>query len=41
VELDAILVEANYFFARHCFATGQQEKALRLYKEAMRVRPED
>ena len=35
------LFEAHYFYARHAFASGQAQKALRLYEEAMRVRPED
>jgi tetratricopeptide (TPR) repeat protein len=41
LRLDPNLFEANYFFARHCFAGGRQEQALRLYEQAMRVRPED
>jgi adenylate cyclase len=41
VRLDPGLFEAHYFYARHAFATGQAAKALRLYEEAMRVRPED
>ncbi len=41
VRLDPGLFEAHYFYARHAFASGQAQKALRLYEEAMRVRPED
>jgi adenylate cyclase len=41
VRLDSGLFEAHYFYARHAFASGQAETALRLYEEAMRVRPED
>jgi adenylate cyclase len=41
VRLDPGLFEAHYFYARFAFASGQPEKALRLYEEAMRVRPED
>jgi adenylate cyclase len=41
VRLDPGLFEAHYFYARHAFASGQAAKALRLYEEAMRVRPED
>ena len=41
LRLDASLFEAHYFYARHSFACGQREKAVRLYEEAMRVRPED
>ena len=41
VRLDPGLFEAHYFYARHAFASGQAGKALGLYEEAMRVRPED
>ncbi len=41
VQLDPGLFEAHYFYARHAFASGQAHKALRLFEEAMRVRPED
>ena len=39
--LDESLFEARYFYARHCFARGRAEEALRLYEEAIRIRPED
>ena len=39
--LDPNLFEAYYFHARHAFVRGQAEKAVRLYEQAMRVRPED
>ncbi len=41
IELDPGLFEAHYFYARHCFVHGQPERAIKLYEEAMRVRPED
>ena len=41
IELDPNLFEAHYFYARHCFVHGQLDKALNLYQEASRVRPED
>jgi adenylate cyclase len=41
VELDNTLFEAHYFWARHAFARGQAEAAVRHYEDAMRVRPED
>ncbi|HZT30533.1 MAG TPA: tetratricopeptide repeat protein [Bryobacteraceae bacterium] len=41
VRLDPGLFEAHYFYARHCFVAGQPAKAAALYREAMRVRPED
>lgn len=37
----AELFEARYYYARHCFALGQSQKAIRLYEEAMRLRPDD
>jgi serine/threonine protein kinase/tetratricopeptide (TPR) repeat protein len=39
--LDPQLFEAWYFYARHVFARGELERAVELYGEAMRVRPED
>jgi TolB-like protein/thioredoxin-like negative regulator of GroEL len=39
--LDSELFEAWYFHARHCFASGQPRRAIGLYEEAMRVRPDD
>lgn len=41
IALDPGLFEARYFYARHAFVRGASEKAVRLYEEAMRVRPED
>jgi TolB-like protein/Flp pilus assembly protein TadD len=41
IRLDPQLFEGYYFYARHCFARGDKEKAVRLYEAAMRVRPED
>jgi len=41
IELDPRLFEAWYFYARHVFAGGDLPKAVSLYEEAMRVRPED
>jgi adenylate cyclase len=41
IRLDPNLFEAQYFYARHSFACGQSEKAVGLYEQAMRVRPED
>jgi len=41
IALDPELFEAWYFYARHAFAGGDLTKAISLYEEAMRVRPED
>lgn len=41
VRLDPNLFEAYYFHARHCFVRGQLDKAVGLYEQAIRVRPED
>jgi len=41
IALDPALFEAWYFYARHAFAGGDLPKAISLYEEAMRVRPED
>jgi TolB-like protein/Tfp pilus assembly protein PilF len=41
IRLDPKLFEARYFYARHCFARSQLEKAARLFEEANQVRPED
>jgi serine/threonine protein kinase/Flp pilus assembly protein TadD len=41
IALDPTLFEAWYFYARHVFAGGDLPKAISLYEEAMRVRPED
>jgi tetratricopeptide (TPR) repeat protein len=41
MRLDPNLFEAYYFYARHSFARGELDQALRLYEQAMLVRPED
>ena len=41
IRLDPDLFEAYYFQARHSFVRGELGKAVRLYEQAMRVRPED
>jgi non-specific serine/threonine protein kinase len=41
IRLDPGLFEAHYFYARHCFAAGDAEQAVRLYERAGRARPED
>lgn len=41
LQLDQNLFEPWYFYARHAFSHGDLPKALRLYEQAMRVRPED
>ena len=41
IEINPGLFEAWYFYARHTFAGGDLAKAISLYEEAMRVRPED
>jgi tetratricopeptide (TPR) repeat protein len=41
IRLDPGLFEARYFYARHTFSCGELEKAVGLYEEAMRIRPED
>ncbi len=41
IHLDRNLYEAYYFYARQSFALGEAEKAVGLYKEAIRVRPTD
>jgi len=41
IRLDPGLFEAWYFYARQVFAAGDLPKAVSLYEEAMRVRPED
>ena len=35
------LFEAHYFYARHCFALGQLERAVAHYEGATRARPDD
>src|SRR5438067_2123490 len=41
IELDPTLFEACYYYARSCFKAGDLEKALKLFKKAHSVRPED
>ena len=41
LQLDSELFEARYYYARHCFALGQAQKAAGLYESAMRIRPDD
>ncbi len=41
IKLDPDLFEAWYFYARKCFVSGELERAVSLYEQAMRVRPED
>lgn len=41
IRLDGTLFEARYQYARHCSACGKPKEALKLYEEAMRIRPED
>ncbi|MFN8180037.1 MAG: protein kinase [bacterium] len=41
VRINPRLFEAVYFYARHCFACGDHEKAIRLYRRASDLRPED
>ena len=41
VRLDPGLFEADYFYARTCFAEGNREKAAQLFEQASRARPED
>jgi len=41
IELDPTLFEACYYYARSCFKAGDLEKALKLFKKAQAIRPED
>ncbi len=41
IRLDPDLFEARYFYARYAFAAGHREKAIKLYEEASRIRPDD
>lgn len=41
IELDPTLFDAYYYYARSCFKAGELEKALRLFRQARCVRPED
>jgi len=41
IELDPALFDAYYYYARSCFKAGDLENALRLFRQAQSVRPED
>jgi len=41
IELDPTLFEACYYYARSCFKAGDLEKALKLFRKAQAIRPED
>src|SRR5205807_1298920 len=41
IELDPTLFDAYYYYARSCFKAGDLENALRLFRRAQSVRPED
>src|SRR5205814_7662738 len=41
IELDPTLFEACYYYARYCFKAGDLEKALKRFKKAQAIRPED
>ncbi len=41
IRLNPMLFEAHYFFARACLIQGELEEAVRRYRDAWRVRPED
>jgi TolB-like protein/Tfp pilus assembly protein PilF len=41
IELDPMLYEAYYFYARACWAQGKLDRAEKLFRDANRVRPED
>lgn len=41
VALEPGLFEGWYYYARHSFTQGEYEKAIRLYEQACRVRPDD
>ena len=41
IELDPTLFEACYYYARSCFKAGDLEKALKLFKKAQAIRPEE
>jgi adenylate cyclase len=41
IELDPTLFDAYYYYARSSFEAGNPERAIRLYEEACRVRPDD
>jgi adenylate cyclase len=41
IQLDSMLFEAYYFYARICFAQGKPEKAIQLYEKSISVNPQD
>jgi len=41
IELDPALFDGYYYYARSCFKAGDLENALRLFRQAQSVRPED
>src|SRR5215475_14661930 len=41
IELDPTLFDAQYYYARSCFKSGNLEKSLRLFRQAQSVRPDD
>jgi adenylate cyclase len=41
LRLNPASYDANYMYARHCFAQGQPQQAIRLFEAAHRLRPDD
>ena len=41
LELNPALHEAWYYYARHCYARGEYQRAADLFQQAFRTRPED
>ena len=41
IELDPVLFDAYYYYARSCFKAGDLNEALKLFEKAQSVRPED
>src|SRR5437660_12884021 len=41
IELEPTLFDAHYYYARACFKSGDLNKALKLFEQAQRIRPED
>ncbi len=41
IELDPMLFDGYYYYARSCFKAGDLKKALKLFEKAQSVRPED
>jgi adenylate cyclase len=41
IQLDPMLFEAYYFYAKVCFAQGELEKTIQLYKKSISVNPQD